>query len=691
MLTKAIVESIDGYKAKVRIPTYNGKAGDLYATPTKDLSSAIICSLSNIRNPISVGDVVIVGFEDNDTSKPIIVGTLFRSVKSEQNPDIYSRVLESTASAVLPGDTTIGKVKPLEIQMLTGLKANVQSQLNQLNDKIDNLGSGESIVAVENDVSLSDINSDIASIKSSISSIGTDVNSIKKTYVDLTSRQVINGIKSFDGQIQISGQPITYEADNDVFKFGYTDSTGGVEVLETDGYRFTPIDLNGNIVDEADADAYMVGTDTNIQMNGFNVDWDNPYSKTTVVAGGKNSALYLLWNVGDTFQCVATVSSNSISLNTSSFKGTPYIKIKYATNKFYVDSDYYVTRDETDKMYEHMLKLTTDTQIATLCQLVTIKYSAASLVINMPTTNILSDPNSTYEFFSYIDSIELIDINVPEKTVLNIPTKYNDKPVIKIGSQAFMLTSATKVVIPYTIRYIGAYAFAKMSSLSELVINSDRLSIPLNNCTFMESGNNTSVEFGDNVYTAPISLLCPALSLTYGQHFAVTSVNLNNIKYIERAAFAMCFDLADVDMSQVISIDSIAFAACIKLQHAALKSATNLGSAIFYLDSALKNVYLNANVDTMAYDESQPTFSTTPTIYTNAAAMPIGWSEDAVANCNIEYNTTYAQYQSIIAEASTATTNVSVFAEIDGENAGNSVNSTISVVKPNPVYKIKMR
>lgn len=52
------------------------------------LTQASVCGIGGISNYINVGDTVIVGFEDNDMGKPIILGHLLTQ-KLEENRDTY--------------------------------------------------------------------------------------------------------------------------------------------------------------------------------------------------------------------------------------------------------------------------------------------------------------------------------------------------------------------------------------------------------------------------------------------------------------------------------------------------------------------------------------------------------------------------------------------------------------------------
>ena len=141
MITKAVVESIIGNKAVVRIPIIDKIADAKGATKSKDLSTATICSLSNVGNPVNIVDVVYIGFEDHEAGRPIILGKLYTGTLSQDNPDINARIFNTTSTTKLYEDTYIGKVKPNEIGMLTGLQSNVQQQFNIINDNISDINS----------------------------------------------------------------------------------------------------------------------------------------------------------------------------------------------------------------------------------------------------------------------------------------------------------------------------------------------------------------------------------------------------------------------------------------------------------------------------------------------------------------------------------------------------------------------
>ena len=140
MITKGIVEElVTPYKIKVRIPVFDSIDGAKGATPNTQLSVATLCSLPNSKNILAKGDVVFVGFEDNDIGKPVILGHLYRDIDSASFLDLTTRLFTTTSSTRLSKDTTIGEISSLEIAALSGIRHNIQQQIDDLQEKIDNI------------------------------------------------------------------------------------------------------------------------------------------------------------------------------------------------------------------------------------------------------------------------------------------------------------------------------------------------------------------------------------------------------------------------------------------------------------------------------------------------------------------------------------------------------------------------
>jgi hypothetical protein len=138
MITKAIVEEIiSPYSARVRMPILNAIKGAKQSTPTDELSIATICTIPNAKNNINVGDIVFVGFEDNDYSKPIIIGHLFKENKTKDlydntSLDLVLRSLNVQYDTTLSSNTKIGEVIGKEIQCLQGIRSNIQKQIDDI-------------------------------------------------------------------------------------------------------------------------------------------------------------------------------------------------------------------------------------------------------------------------------------------------------------------------------------------------------------------------------------------------------------------------------------------------------------------------------------------------------------------------------------------------------------------------------
>ena len=140
MVTKAIIESInDTYSVKVRIPLLDSVGDYSDATPSAELSDAIVCTLPRTSYIPEIGDIVIVTFEDNDLGKPIIIGCLFKDSGnlSQINSELNS--LKVVANTTLSKDVNIGDISYKELQYLSGLKQNLQGTINNILSRLDNL------------------------------------------------------------------------------------------------------------------------------------------------------------------------------------------------------------------------------------------------------------------------------------------------------------------------------------------------------------------------------------------------------------------------------------------------------------------------------------------------------------------------------------------------------------------------
>lgn len=134
MITKGIVEELKGYQAKVRLPIYDGLANTKNATSNENLSYATVCVTTNLNNSLNVGDIVYVSFEDNDKGKPVILGQLYKEEMNTladiklNSANINQLTVNKNAS--LPQNTSIGSISFKEIAALSGIKDNIQNQID---------------------------------------------------------------------------------------------------------------------------------------------------------------------------------------------------------------------------------------------------------------------------------------------------------------------------------------------------------------------------------------------------------------------------------------------------------------------------------------------------------------------------------------------------------------------------------
>ena len=140
MITRGIVEEIvDRYKVKVRLPLLDGmdRAG---ATNTRDsLRTMVICTLPRVDLNLQVNDIVFVAFEDYDETNAVVLGCLFRENASSTLASISAANLYVEGGASLPTYTNIGEVTSDEIGYLSGVKDNIQKQINSIIDRLKTL------------------------------------------------------------------------------------------------------------------------------------------------------------------------------------------------------------------------------------------------------------------------------------------------------------------------------------------------------------------------------------------------------------------------------------------------------------------------------------------------------------------------------------------------------------------------
>lgn len=123
-MTKAQVVNPKLGSFSVTVPLLSGKSGST--------TNAIICANPGIKPQYRKGDTVLVGFEDNDFGKPVVVGALYNDASSVQNASAIFNELECTGATVLSSDTTIGDIKYSEIQCLKGMSSSIKDSIDNI-------------------------------------------------------------------------------------------------------------------------------------------------------------------------------------------------------------------------------------------------------------------------------------------------------------------------------------------------------------------------------------------------------------------------------------------------------------------------------------------------------------------------------------------------------------------------------
>lgn len=163
-MTRAIVEGmVDDFHYRVRIPVLNKIAAAIGATPVEELSIATIAVAPGVSPKFRSGDIVFVEFEEGDTSKPVIVGSLFNTLDSQIVSDAKFDSLSVNVNTTLQRETQIGEVTADNIANIKGLNTNVQYEIDS-----------NRVQHTEFVSQISDIQSDIGEINKEIN----DINSV---------------------------------------------------------------------------------------------------------------------------------------------------------------------------------------------------------------------------------------------------------------------------------------------------------------------------------------------------------------------------------------------------------------------------------------------------------------------------------------------------------------------------------
>ena len=186
-MTRAIVEGmVDDFHYRVRIPVLNKIAAAIGATPVEELSIATIAVAPGVSPKFRSGDIVFVEFEEGDTSKPVIVGSLFNTLDSQIVSDAKFDSLSVNVNTTLQRETQIGEVTADNIANIKGLNTNVQYEIDS-----------NRVQHTEFVSQISDIQSDIGEINKEIN----DINSVNAEQ-DIKIKKVENRVTKIETTLE---------------------------------------------------------------------------------------------------------------------------------------------------------------------------------------------------------------------------------------------------------------------------------------------------------------------------------------------------------------------------------------------------------------------------------------------------------------------------------------------------------
>lgn len=193
-MTRAIVEGmVDDFHYRIRIPVLNKIAAAIGATPVEELSIATIAVEPGVSPKFRSGDIVFVEFEEGDTSKPVIVGSLFNTLDSKIVSDAKFDSLSVNVNTTLQRETQIGEVTADNIANIKGLNTNVQSEIDS-----------NRVQHTEFVSQISDIQSDIGEINKEINDINS-VNAEQDVKIKKVEKRVTTIEKTLEGPLILNG------------------------------------------------------------------------------------------------------------------------------------------------------------------------------------------------------------------------------------------------------------------------------------------------------------------------------------------------------------------------------------------------------------------------------------------------------------------------------------------------------
>ena len=206
-MNRAIIEQrIDNYHYRVRIPLINKFSSSVGATPSNELAIATVAASPGSFPYFKSGDIVYIDYEETDTNKPVIVGSLYNDLSSNINSDSKVDSLTVGVNVNLPKDTQIGDISASNLQQLRGLTNNVQNAIDRLNDNTNEISKTASKavqLADENSENINNINNEITTINKTLTTVNNTIESIneKNNEQDLTINNLSNSLENIEDKL----------------------------------------------------------------------------------------------------------------------------------------------------------------------------------------------------------------------------------------------------------------------------------------------------------------------------------------------------------------------------------------------------------------------------------------------------------------------------------------------------------
>ena len=132
MITKGeIIKVNEDNTLDIRIPLFESASG----TRNNQILKSTICYDPGNLNGYKVGDIVFVGFENNQIDKPIVIGKLYLGQEKEASNHSFANSLKVAENASLPINTTIGNLNFNQLKSLFSKGEQLNDFINQL-DKL---------------------------------------------------------------------------------------------------------------------------------------------------------------------------------------------------------------------------------------------------------------------------------------------------------------------------------------------------------------------------------------------------------------------------------------------------------------------------------------------------------------------------------------------------------------------------